>query len=78
MPESSNEQIAYSSRHLDEDFDAKYAEEYDSGGALLIGSLIHAYLEKHQFGDSLDENRFQELWEIGFFEEEFKTPPCSR
>jgi len=36
--------------------------EYDSKGALFLGSVIHKYLERHRFGDPLDENLFHGTW----------------
>jgi len=35
---------------------------YSSGEALLMGSLIHGYLERHHFGDPFDEDLFESLW----------------
>lgn len=36
--------------------------DYFSDEALLIGNLIHAYLENHQFGTPLDEKQFSRVW----------------
>jgi len=37
--------------------------EYSSRNALFVGSLIHDYLERHRFGDQLDEALFMKIWE---------------
>lgn len=47
----------------DESESREYGETYDSRSALLLGSLVHEYLEKHQFGEGLDEKQFIYLWE---------------
>ena len=41
-------------------------EDDEMGGsrdALFLGSLIHGYLERHHFGDPLDESLFEKIWE---------------
>ena len=35
---------------------------YDSRDALIIGSAIHVYLEKHRFGEPLDHDLLQKIW----------------
>jgi CRISPR/Cas system-associated exonuclease Cas4 (RecB family) len=34
-----------------------------SGNALLLGLLVHGYLERHRFGEGFDEALFEDLWE---------------
>jgi len=34
-----------------------------SGDALLLGLLVHGYLERHRFGDGLNKDLFDNLWE---------------
>ena len=34
-----------------------------SGHALLMGAVIHGYLEKHRFGDPLDKGHFENIWQ---------------
>jgi ATP-dependent helicase/nuclease subunit A len=42
----------------------KEDDEMDiSGNALLLGLLVHGYLERHQFGQGFDEELFDNLWE---------------
>jgi len=36
---------------------------YGSESALFLGLLIHEYLEKHRFGDHLDEDLLKNIWE---------------
>jgi hypothetical protein len=36
--------------------------EYGSEKALFLGALIHGYLEKHKFGESLDEDILNSIW----------------
>ncbi len=37
--------------------------EFSSKEALLLGNLMHAYMEKHDFGNSVDMDLFNLLWE---------------
>ncbi|MDB9822785.1 UvrD-helicase domain-containing protein [Deltaproteobacteria bacterium] len=37
--------------------------EYGSENALFLGALIHMYLEKHHFGDPLDESLMNGMWD---------------
>jgi ATP-dependent helicase/nuclease subunit A len=34
-----------------------------SGNALILGLLIHSYLERHHFGEGLNNDLFENLWE---------------
>ena len=36
-------------------------EDYSSGDALLLGYLVHGYLEKHKFGEPIDHDLFEEV-----------------
>jgi len=55
----------------EDDAPSDYAEDtytpnddriYDSGESLIIGSAIHAYLEKHRFGEPLDRDLLMKIW----------------
>jgi ATP-dependent exoDNAse (exonuclease V) beta subunit len=35
---------------------------YDSEESLIIGGAIHAYLERHRFGESLDHDLLKKIW----------------
>ncbi len=51
-------------KYLDDmDFDENPAMEYRSNGTVLIGSLIHKYLENHHFGNPFNEKLFRRIWE---------------
>jgi ATP-dependent helicase/nuclease subunit A len=38
-------------------------EEYGSEAALFLGHVIHSYLERHRFGDTLREDLLEDVWE---------------
>jgi ATP-dependent helicase/nuclease subunit A len=49
-----------------ESAEAKQVKDNDepefSGDALLLGLLVHGYLERHSFGEGFDETLFESLW----------------
>lgn len=56
---SANEQAEY----LEEQW-IKDDDEMDlSGNALILGLLVHGYLERHHFGDGFNKELFDNLWE---------------
>jgi ATP-dependent helicase/nuclease subunit A len=63
-PESPHTGYVYPDISLPDDtaFDPMVDKAYQSGEAILMGNLIHGYLEKHHFGDSLDEKRLTHVW----------------
>jgi len=47
----------------DVDFEDNNDWEYGSKEALFLGNVIHGYLERHRFGNILDENLFKRVYE---------------
>jgi ATP-dependent exoDNAse (exonuclease V) beta subunit len=43
--------------------DEDHERGHDSENSLFLGELIHRYLEKHHFGEPLDENLMKTVWE---------------
>jgi ATP-dependent helicase/nuclease subunit A len=53
----------YEALKQDHDPEENHYTEYMSGEALLLGSLIHGYLEKHHFGNRFEEDLLTTLWQ---------------